>query len=707
MPHIKIPFQPGVYKDDSPLSAEGFFVDADKVRFVRGKAQTIGGWEVATSDTLAGLCRGLHAWLSNEGLIHAGLGTHLLLHSYLDGELYDITPVTERGELNNPFDTVDASTTVTVNDTAHDLVPDQKVWFANATTIGGITIDGAYTVVSVVDADTYTIQHSSAATATVSGGGGVVDYEYFLAPGNADGTGGAGYGTGSYGVGGYGSASNVDYFPRTWSLSNWGQNLVANPRNGGIYEWAPNLTATELVSTGDFATDSNWTKGADWSIGAGVATRVAGAGSSDLEQSLTLAQGAWYLLDFDVTTYTAGSLQPKIGSTDIGSAIGATGTYKRVFFSGAGGAQDLKFSADAAGDFSIDNVSVAVLVTAHIIDNAPTQVTSIMVTPERMLVALGCTDVNSTFDPLLVCWSDQENNQQWTATASNTAGFFKLAKGGRIVGGRVGRGENYVFTDEGLYIMRFVPDPSIVYRFDHVGSGCGLLGPNASAVADGQVFWLSNSGEFFRYSGGIPHPLQCTLRRYVFDHLAKVQGDKVFAFCLAAYNEVWWLYPDGRDGNECSRYVTFNFVENSWTTGTFDRTAWHDAGVLRFPMAADTSGRVYFQEKGFSADGSALAWSLESGFNDMGDSGTLKDIVSLIPDFEDLQGGVDVSVKTRTYSSDTPHENGPHGVTANTSKVDFRAQGREAAFQFAGSSAPAFMRLGQLRADVRRTGKTR
>lgn len=700
-------FQAGVYKDDSPLTAEGFFVDADKIRFVRGRAQTIGGWEAATTEGLVGLCRGMHAWLDNAGQAYAGLGTHLSLNVYSDGELYDVTPVVDRGTLANPFDVVDAQTTVTVTHTAHGLVAGQSIVLSNAAPVGGLTLNDSYTVQSVTDADSYVIEHASAATSTVSGGGGDVDYRYILAPGNENGTGGSGYGTGAYGVGGYGSPSIVEYFPRTWSMANWGQNLVANPRGGGIYEWAPELTVTEVVQNGSFDADASWTKGADWSIASGVAARVPSAGESDLEQTVTLTQGAWHLLDFDVTAYTAGTLQPKLGALDIGDPVSATGSYKRIFFSGGGGAQSLKFSADAAADYSIDAVSVQVLGTAQLIPNAPERVSSILVTPERILVALGCDDSNGNFDPLLVCWSDQEDNTDWTATATNTAGFFKLARGGRIVGALAGRGENYIFTDEGLYVMRFVPDPSIIYRFDHVGSSCGLIGPNAVAVADGQAFWVSNSGTFYRYAGGVPQALQSPVRRYVFDNLSKVQGDKIFAFTVSAWNEVWWLYPDLRDGNECSRYVAYNYLDNTWTIGTFDRTAWLDAGLLRFPLATGVDGTLYFQEKGDSADGASLSWRLESGLSDFGNGQTLKEIYGLIPDFEDLEGGVSLSFSTRTYPNEDLRTAGPFGITTNTDKIDVRLQGREFGALLEGNSAPAFMRMGTLRADVRQTRHTR
>ncbi|MEQ8736694.1 MAG: hypothetical protein RIC29_17360 [Rhodospirillaceae bacterium] len=706
MTYTKLTFQPGIYKDDSPLSAEGFFIDADKIRFVRGKPQTIGGWETASTDTLTGVCRGVHSWLDNLGQVYAAFGTHQRLQVFFDGEVYDMTPVVSRGTLIDPFTTVDASTTVTVNHVAHGLNVDQVVRFSGASPVGGVTLDGAYNVAQIFDEDSYAVLHSAAATSSASDGG-TVSYEYDLAPGLIDGTGGAGYGTGAYGVGDYGIVSDIDYFLRSWSMSNWGQNLIANPRGGAIYEWAPNIGAVNLIEDGSFDSGGAWTIGTDWSVSGGVASRVAGAGASNLSQNVTLPQSSWCLLTFEVTAYSAGTLQPMVGTDTMGDAITATGRYTRVFFSGSGGAQVLHFSADAAGIFSIDNVTAIAFSTASEIPNAPKRATSILVTPERMLAALGCSDSNGNFDPLLVCWSDQENNQQWTATASNTAGFYKLAKGGRIVGGKPGRGENYIFTDEGLYTMRFVPDPTVVYRFDHVGSGCGLLGPNAAVVVDGQVFWWSNSGEFFRYAGGVPQPLQCTLRRDVFENLAKVQGDKVFAFRVAAYNEVWWLYPDSREGNECSRYVAYNFVENVWTSGTFDRSAWIDSGVLRFPMATGLDGNIYFQEKGNSADGGVLSWRLQSGRTDAGNSNVHKDVYGLIPDFEDLKGGVNLTVQSWSYPSSQPADYGPYGITQNTGKIDLRAQGRDLAVLLEGSSAPAFMRLGALRADIRQTQSKR
>ncbi len=704
MPYTKIQLIAGVYKDDTPLAAEGFFIDADKIRFVRGKAQTIGGWEVATEALVFGVCRGLHAWRDNAGLSLAALGTHTHLQAYFDGELYDISPVLSRGRLTDPFSTVASSADVSVTDAGHGRAKGDRVRFVNATAVGGITIEGEYIVAEVSDSDTYSVTHSSPASSTAGPGGGVVDYDYMLPAGLADGTGGAGYGTGAYSVGGYGLPSSTVYYPRTWSLDNWGQNLLACPRGGGLYEWAPIFSEAELITNGGFDTDSDWTKGSGWSIAAGVATKSVAA-ASGLEQEITLSPSAYFLIEFDYTR-SAGSLQPKIGATNIGAALSdASGHVQEVIFSASG---TLKFHGDASFAGSVDNVMVTQLLSAQQVPGAPLENTSMIVTPERIVMIGGTVEAGSdTFNQLHVRWSDQENNQLWTASASNQAGFFTLAKGARIVSMRNSRGEILIWTDEGLYAARYVPDPNVVYSFTYLGSGCGLIGPNAAVVVNGTAYWMSNVGGFCRYAGGAPEVLPSTVQRDVFAHLSRVQHDKIYAFSISAHNEVWWLYPDSRDGNECSRYISYNYIDNAWSTGTFDRTAWIDAGALSHPLAASSDGSLYFHEKGNSNDGSSLSWSATSAAIDIGDGDRLMRIMGCIPDFEDLVGGVTLSVDTYRYPNTTAQTHGPYSISNSTDKVDIRAVGRQATIRLSGSSAPAFVRFGALRLDIRPTGMTR
>lgn len=504
MPLQKIMFKAGVVKDDAPLAAEGGWIDADKVRFRQGQAQTIGGWERAGSTAFGGICRGLHAWANLDGAANVGIGTHTALWVSYGGGLYDITPVG-------------------------------------------------------------------------------------LAAGLADGTGGSGYGTGTYGTGTYGSPSVGEYFPRTWSLANWGEYLLGVPRGGTLYEWA-GVTATPAAA----------------------------------------------------------------------------------------------------------------------VTGAPAEIGSMFVSAERIVVACGSIPyAGGAFDPMLVRWSTQEDNTDWTPSALNQSGEFPLSLGGRIVRGLPSRDCNLIWTDAGLWKMEYLGDPLLVYSFKSLGSGCGLIGPNAVAEKDGGAFWLSSGGEFYAYAGGAATPIPCPVKRYVMDNLSWVQADKVYCGINSANNEVWWFYPDARDGNECSRYVIYNYVEQHWSIGTWDRTAWCDAGVLQHPVATDVNGYLYFHERLSSADGGAITAYLESAPSDIGDGDALMAVTRMVPDIEDFVGGLTLTLKGRLWPAGTETEHGPYTVLPTTERVDLRATARQMAIRIDSASAPSFWRLGALRLDLRETGSKR
>ena len=97
MPLSKMQIQPGIFKDDSVYSQEGKFVDGDKVRFLKGRAEKIGGWVKLDSDAItSGVVRAL---LPFRGQIannkrYIGIGTHSHFYLYDDGagSYIDITP---------------------------------------------------------------------------------------------------------------------------------------------------------------------------------------------------------------------------------------------------------------------------------------------------------------------------------------------------------------------------------------------------------------------------------------------------------------------------------------------------------------------------------------------------------------------------------------------------------------------------------------
>lgn len=234
---VSLDIQPGIVTRRGPASAAGRYVDGDKVRFKGGRAEKIGGWVKAIATTFTGLARGALGWTTVDGSDVVAFGTAPKVYSASD-EYDDITPIRASGQLTDPFDTTDTETTVEVTHTAHGLDDGATVIFDNATAVGGITIDGAY-LVTVVDADNYTIEHSAAATSTATGGG-TVDYEYEINPGLTDTVLGLGYGAGAYGAGTYGTprtTGGVTRELRQWFFSRYGTHLMVLPSGGGLYKW--------------------------------------------------------------------------------------------------------------------------------------------------------------------------------------------------------------------------------------------------------------------------------------------------------------------------------------------------------------------------------------------------------------------------------------------------------------------------------------
>lgn len=148
-----------------------------------------------------------------------------------------------RVTLTNPFDTTINSTTVTVNHTSHGAAVGDYVTIASASAVGGITPSGEVKVVSVPTSNSWTFTWTSAATSTVTGGGGTPTFQYGLNVGLVDSATTSGYGNSTYGTGGYGQNSAVGTTTpcRAWSLQRYGQQLYACPINGTIYIWDPTI----------------------------------------------------------------------------------------------------------------------------------------------------------------------------------------------------------------------------------------------------------------------------------------------------------------------------------------------------------------------------------------------------------------------------------------------------------------------------------
>ncbi len=327
---------------------------------------------------------------------------------------------------------------------------------------------------------------------------------------------------------------------------------------------------------------------------------------------------------------------------------------------------------------------------------APLQITQILTAPTDQVFALGCNEeVSGRFNPLCLRHSSVRKSGEWTTGPATTAREYILPGGGRIVGGRVIGSSLLVWTNHALFLGSFVGSVGQPWRFDRVGERCGLIGPQAAAVAGQSAYWLGPDLQFYRYDlGGAAEVLPCSVRRDMADNLAASQGDKICASTISLYGEVRWDYPDQRDGVENSRYVLFSTLDGAWSRGEMSRTAMIDAGPAAHPVGVDPQGAMFHHERGQSADGSGFSWFIETADQVMDEDRTVM-ARGIWPDIADQVGPVKLSFFSRLTPQGEVVASGPFALVPGQARADFRATGRFFRIRFAGNSAPTACRIGR------------
>lgn len=681
---VELPIKPGVIKDNSELLSEGRWIDADKMRFrfVGGKSmpEVIGGFEDLTPQTFRGKARNIHAWETQKGEKPIANGTTEGAYVFTIGLLWDITPVRTASTLTDALDTFDASTTVTVNHSSHGVTDGAAVYLQNATTVGGVDLGASGTLAA---SSIRTTKESMLLLVTETAHGLASQDRVTFA--------------GATAVGGVASANintthtinvlDVDTFAIATATA-----ATSTTTGGGTptYTGLKGYIAT-VLDADSFTVEA-----------ASAATSTAsGGGTLTYEYAINPGrENTTAQTGYSTGTYSTGAYSLPSSETDLRARVWKLSNF----------GEDLvaNFRNSALYRWQCIPSQKMAPVTAT---DAPAQNRSHMVTPERFLMTLGTEDAaTSTFDPMRVAWAKIEggfNTNDWTPTSDNSAGDFKLAEGSQIIAGAPMPGVSVVWTDTALYALQYIPELDTVYRPNLLGVDCGLIGPNAYARAgdSGQVFWLASTREFMVWQGGSPQTVDCPVRDFFFSGLAPGQEDLIYAGANDKFNEIWWFYPDAT--NENARYVTLNYAELHWTIGTFPITAWLSGGVNEFPVAAHADGTLKVHEKGDSDNGSAITAYIESGMMDLQEGENHLMVRRYVPDFENLAGGVRVTLKHRKWPQGAVTETVIGTATQTTEKIDFRVTARQAATRFDWVSAPTKGRLGRISLDIIPTGRTR
>jgi hypothetical protein len=343
----------------------------------------------------------------------------------------------------------------------------------------------------------------------------------------------------------------------------------------------------------------------------------------------------------------------------------------------------------------------------------------------RFVLAFGCNEIGSSvLDPMLIRWSDQEDAGMWTPSATNQAGSLRLSRGAQIISALQARQEVLVWTDTSLYALQYLGAPE-VWGAQILGDNISIAGPNSVVYANSIAYWMGRD-KFYRYDGTVV-PLPCDVRRYVFTDFNQGQYYQVFAGTNQSFNEVWWFYCSA-GSNEVDRYVVYNYVENLWHYGTLRRTAWIDAKLRDYPIAATYSHNLVLQEIGTDCNetGTAFpinAYILSSEF-DMDDGDHFVLINRVLPDVTFEGSTADSPALTMTllplsnsgsgYNSPLSEGgNSSNAVTRTatipiekfTGQVFTRVRGRQFAMRVESTALGVSWQLGAPRLDMKLDGR--
>ena len=731
----KIGFQPGINKQITPTGAEGQWVDCDNVRFRYGTPEKIGGWNqlgTQNENELTGAGRGLHHYINSLGRRYAIIGTNRILYAFSGGVFYDIHPIQTTTTLTSAFSTTNGSPTVTITfSSAHNTAVGDILLLDNFTAITNSNFSASdfdekkFMVASTPTTTTLTITMPSNETgsgATTSGGIRVQKY-YTVGP--------------AVQAKGFG-----------WGLGSWG---------------GEDTSAITTTLNGALLDDTAGTGGSGTSITLTSTTNFPDSGTNFIqvgneEISYTGVSG----------NNLTGITRAVRNSTRSAHSDGATVTNSSEFVAwGEAASGDLvlepgMWSIDNFGDKAIclihdgpvfqwdSSLTTATDTRATIITGAPTASRHMVVsTPDRHLVFFGTETTigdTSTQDDMFIRFSDQEDINTYTPTATNTAGTQRLADGSQIRGAIRGRDAIYVWTDTALFTQRFVGQP-FTFAFSQVGTNCGLTGQNACVEVDGAAYWMSENG-FFRYAGKL-ESLPCLVEDFVYNNINIDSGNQMISAGLNnLFGEVTWFYPSS-SSSVVDRMVTYNYFDSSpqrpvWTVGSLARTMWRDSAVFGLPHATEydasddtsfdvvgnTEGKTRYYEHETGTDQNrngtitAIAANIISGDFDItaqrtaqgqqtgiatfrGDGEFIMKIRRFIPDFISQTGTTRVTLNLRNFPNDTAASSslGPFDITSSTQKVDTRARARAIALKVENTAVSQSWKLGTFRLDTQPDGR--
>ena len=725
---------PGIDKQNTESGAEFRWIDSDNVRFRYNLPEKVGGWSSLVSDSIVGVARRQFAFVDLDGNRYVAIGTDKFLLIYFEGQLYDVTPLKTTISSATIATTSGSAICTLTTSSAHGLSPGDIILLDSVTLPSGTGYsasdfeDKLFQVTATPTNTTFTITQSSNASATVSTGGSI-DIKPYETVGPA---------AQSYGYG--------------WGISEWNGTVsgaLTNTLNGALGDNTAGTggsgTSVTLTSTTGFPTSGRIQVGTELISYTGVSsndltgiTRAANGSTRAAHSNGATVTNAADFVDWgEATSASEVSLEPGLWSlSNFGQVLVATIANGKTFTWNAGNAARLTTRAST----STSGFSTSANPTA-------TRVSLISPTT-RHLIHLGTETTigsTSTQDNMFIRFSNQEDINDYTITAINSAGSQRLQDGTKIIGALKAKETILIWTDNALYTMKFIGAP-FTFGFEQVGTNCGLIGKNAAVEIDGTAFWMSPNG-LFMFDGTVKS-LPCSVEDFVYDSLDTTKGQQVYAGLNNQFTEVVWYYPS-TNSEYNDKYLVFNYGERArggvWYIGTEARTSWIDSTVYPKPFATkftSSSSGTFPTVVGENGLGQTVLFEHEVGTDQVNPDGTTTTVTSFVksydfdiqsraqnaqgrssgptiagenflamrrfvPDFKTLDGNAKVTLAVKRYpqQSDTATSLSPFTINSSTDKKDTRARGRYVNVKIENDASSQTWRFGTFKIDVQPDGR--
>ena len=638
-----------------------------------------------------------------------GVGTSDKYYIESGGAYNDITPLRQynyTATLTNPFSTTSGDATVSVSDTAHGATAGDLVYFSGATTVGGIPaaeLNTRHVITSITNANTYVITVTTTASSTASGGG-TVTAEYYI--------------------------DAVLLGNNPFATTNGSTTVTVT-------------AATHGGQTGDYVTFSGATTVAGLDLNNEYKITVTSANAYTITaataaNATTSGGGSAVRAEYQITIGPASQVaQVGWGAGGWGSGLwGGVGVFvpdAMRLWSAMNFGEDLVFGPRGGGVYYWDatnglptrGVNIETLPGA--IDTPVIQNLVFVSDIYRFVFCFGANDTGTTTqDPMLIRWADQESVTDWLPSAANQAGSLRLSHGSKIIAAAQTRQEILVWTDTALYSLQYLGAP-LVWGAQLLGDNISIVGPNAVSVATGIAFWMGVD-KFYMYDGRV-QTLQCDLRKYVYQDINSTQYLQYFSGTNEGFNEIWWFYASA-SSNDIDRYVVYNYLERIWYYGTMARTAWVDAGLRDYPVAATYSNNLVNHEYGnddnVTGEPQAINAYIESAEFDIQDGHNIGFVWRVLPDIT-FSGTSQSNPNPAVTMTLIPMMNSGSGynspqslggsssaavartTTTNieqfTGQVYVRVRGRQLIFKVESTDLGSAWQLGSPRFDIRGDGR--